>query len=44
MVKCVDGMGSLLRELTWFHTASWSPAMLSVVLAPAREEVARVQV
>ena len=36
MVRCVDGMGSLLR-------ANWSPAMLSVVPAPARGEVARVQ-
>ena len=43
MVRWVDGMGSLLRELTWFHIANWSPAMLSVVPAPARGEVARVQ-
>ena len=43
MVRCVDGMGSLLRELTCFHIANWSPAMLSVVPAPARGEVARVQ-
>ena len=41
--RCVDGMGSLLRALTWFHIANWSPAMLSVVPAPARGEVARVQ-
>ena len=43
MVRCVDGMGSLLRSLTWFQIANWSPAMLSVVPAPARGETARVQ-
>ena len=43
MVRCVDGMGSLLRALTWFHITNSSPAMISVVPAPARGEVARVQ-
>ena len=43
MVRCVDGMGSLPRTLTWFQIANWSPAMLSVVPAPARGETARVQ-
>ena len=43
MVRCVDGMGSLLCMLTWFQIANWSPAMLSVVPAPLRGETARVQ-
>ena len=43
MVRCAEGIGSLLCMLTWFQIASWSPAMLSVVPAPPMGETARAQ-